>query len=120
MQLISNAAGTYAAIRHSPSLTSLPVRIKIYFVQNILAELKIMQRIKNLTSAYPLSATPAATSEGRWKMADGANRQFFLLRETSLSIFKFWHFQQVTRQPEGDREQGENRDNIASMQIGQK
>lgn len=33
--------------------------VRTYCVQNIHTELKIMQRIKNLTSAYPLSATPA-------------------------------------------------------------
>lgn len=33
-----------------------------YFVANMRAKLKIMQRIKNLTSAYPLSATRLACS----------------------------------------------------------
>jgi len=39
------------------------------------AKLKIMQRIKNLTSAYPLSATPAMAACGKWQevKADGAD-----------------------------------------------
>jgi len=64
MRLISNAASSQ---QHSRCVSHPPLELKyskhilysIYFVQNIHDELKIMQRIKNLTSAYPLSATPA-------------------------------------------------------------
>jgi len=41
-----------------------------YFVANMRAKLKIMQRIKNLTSAYPLSATPAMERVARGGGAD--------------------------------------------------
>jgi len=64
MRLISNAASSQ---QHSRCVSHPPLELKyskhilysIYFVQNIHDELKMMQRIKNLTSAYPLSATPA-------------------------------------------------------------
>jgi len=51
-----------------------------YFVANMRAKLKIMQRIKNLTSAYPLSATPgmAVCVCGKQCVASGASWQIGL------------------------------------------
>jgi len=83
-------------------------------VQNIHDELKIMQRIKNLTSAYPLSATPA-TRGGFPGVFPGFSRlpqrHFQYL---NFDIFCIW------RGHEQEGSVSRDMDNIASMQIGQK